>query len=417
MNSHSKVRRWGSIAALLLAIPTIGVGLATQSRAQDEPPTEQVEPADEAKIEVEKTVDDKKIQRRLAAIFDTLAELSDSAYGDVQIEVRNGVVQVRGHVSSSTMAEKVEQKIANTEGVIFVENRLEVDHNVDLDDTYQTVGDSLWTLWRDFLTRLPLLVAAAIAIVITALVAKLAGWVLSRTLAKRNRIRYSLKDLIYQLTNLSVWVVGLLVAAVIAFPGMTPSKALTVLGLGSVAIGFAFKDIFENFFAGVLILWKYPFDRGDFIRCGDILGCVEEITIRNSLIRQLDGDLAVVPNAVLFKETVDVLTDQKHRRVRLVCGVAYDENVDQARDVIAKSVSSCVTVEGDRKPEVYACEFADSSVNFEIVWWTGSRPGELRRSRDEVITAIKRGLDDAGIEIPFPYRTLTFKDPVSVSNV
>ena len=61
-------------------------------------------------------------------------------------------------------------------------------------------------------------------------------------------IRISLKDLIYQLTAIAVWIVGLLIAVVVAFPGMTPSKAVTVLGLGSVAIGFAFKDIFENSF-------------------------------------------------------------------------------------------------------------------------------------------------------------------------
>jgi small-conductance mechanosensitive channel len=191
---------------------------------------------------------------------------------------------------------------------------------------------------------------------------------------------------------------------------MTPSKALTVLGLGSVAIGFAFKDIFENFFAGILILWRYPFDRGDFISCVDVSGKVEEITIRNTLIRRLDGELAVVPNATVFKNNVDVLTSQPQRRVRLICGIAYGEDVDTARDVIQTAVRKCKTIEGIRTVEVFAEEFADSSVNFEVAWWTGSKPLDMRRSRDEVVTAIKAALDSAGIEIPFPYRTLTFKD-------
>lgn len=126
-----------------------------------------------------------------------------------------------------------------------------------------------------------------------------------------------------------IWTLGILTATVIAFPEMTPAKALTVLGLGSVAIGFAFKDIFENFFAGMLILWKYPFDR---------------------------------------------------------------------------------SVEGVRTIEVFAEEFGSSSINFEVAWWTGSKPIDIRRSRDEVVAAIKRELDRANIEIPFPYRTLTYKD-------
>ena len=158
-------------------------------------------------------------------------------------------------------------------------------------------------------------------------------------------------------------------------------------------------------------MWRYPFDRGDFIRTGDLTGKVEEVTIRNTLIRKLDGELAVVPNATIFKNTVDVLTNQPQRRVRIICGIAYDEDVATARDVITEAVRSCETVQGKRMVQVFANEFADSSVNFEVVWWTGSKPVDVRRSRDEVVTAIKASLDNAGIEIPFPYRTLTFKHP------
>lgn len=371
---------------------------------------EVVDTTDQNPIAVEETVDDAAIESRLRSIFETLGEYSDSSYQDVEVEVRNGVVRLDGEVSTAAIAEKVEQKVSNTQGVIFVENKLEILGTVDIENTFDIVTKSLRSLWRDFLGRLPLLIAAFAVLIATAALARGIAWLLTRALSKRSRIRFSLKDLIYQLSNLSVWIMGLLVAAVIAFPGMTPSKALTVLGLGSVAIGFAFKDIFENFFAGVLILWKYPFDRGDFVQCADLTGCVEEITIRNTLIRKLDGELAVVPNAVLFKETVNVLTNERHRRVRLICGVAYDEDVDACRTVIEKAVRNCVTVDGERIAEVFACEFGDSSVNFEVAWWTGSRPGEIRRSRDEVVSAIKRALDEAGIEIPFPYRTLTFKD-------
>ncbi len=243
---------------------------------------------------------------------------------------------------------------------------------------------------------------------VTAIAAKVLSYGFRRLLDRR-RFRTSLKDLADQLIRIGVWIIGLLLATVIAFPGMTPSKALTVLGLGSIAIGFAFKDIFENFFAGILILWRYPFDRGDYITLGELTGRVEEITIRNTLIKRLDGELSVVPNAHIFTNAVDVLTSQPQRRVRLICGVAYGESVDAAREVIRAAVQECETVQGKRTAEVFACEFADSSVNFEVAWWTGSKPIDIRRSRDEVVAAIKRKLDEAGIEIPFPYRTLTFK--------
>ncbi len=293
--------------------------------------------------------------------------------------------------------------------MIAVINKLEVNSAVELSTSKQVITESLNELWRDLLVRSPLLIAAAIVLVVTSILAKFVGWSIVRILSNR-KLRTSLKDLVYQLVSIAVWIVGVLTATVVAFPGMTPSKALTVLGLGSVAVGFAFKDIFENFFAGILILWRYPFDRGDFITCEDVTGRVEKITIRNTLIRRLDGELAVVPNANLFKSTVDVLTNQPQRRVRIICGVAYDEDVDKSREVIRKAVQGCKSVEGVRTVEIFAQEFANSSVNFEVAWWTGSKPLDIRRSRDEVIAAIKRELDDAKIEIPFPYRTLVFKD-------
>jgi len=193
---------------------------------------------------------------------------------------------------------------------------------------------------------------------------------------------------------------------------MTPAKMLTALGLGSVAIGFAFKDVFENFLAGILILFREPFRLGDYVECGSIEGQVEEITIRDTHIRQTDGQRVVMPNALLFKEPVTVRTDKDLRRTTITCGVAYGEEVDLAREVITRAVKHVDTVRNDvRDVQIFAKEFNSSSIDFEVTWWTGSRPIDIRVSRDQVVAAVKRALDDAGIEIPFPYRTLTFKGP------
>ena len=197
----------------------------------------------------------------------------------------------------------------------------------------------------------------------------------------------------------------------IVFPSLTPAKALTALGLGSVAIGFAFKDVFENFLAGILILLREPFALDDFIECSGIEGQVSEITIRDTHIRQTDGQLVVMPNAILFKQPVTVRTSQNLRRAEITVGVAYDEDVDAARDVIYDAVVAVDMVRDDvRDVQVFAKEFGASSVDYQVTWWTGSRPVDIRASRDKVVASIKRALDDAGIEIPFPYRTLTFKD-------
>lgn len=155
---------------------------------------------------------------------------------------------------------------------------------------------------------------------------------------------------------------------------------------------------------------------GDYRECEGVEGFVEKITLRDTYVRQSDGQLVVAPNAMLFTIPVSVVTDRALRRVTIICGIAYGENIDEARDVISKAVNAVSSVNQTRAPQIFAQEFASSSVNFEVTWWTGSKPAEVRQSRDSVVAAVKRALDDAGIEIPFPYRTLTFKGPPPIES-
>ncbi len=280
------------------------------------------------------------------------------------------------------------------------------------------IVDRLRLMWGDFLELVPTLIIAIAALLLFAAAAKLAS-VFIRRLGKRVRVRRSLIDLFAQLAYIGIWVIGLLVAATIIFPTVTPGRLITGLGIGGIALGFAFKDIIENFIAGVLILWRFPVEIGDFIDCDGITGRVEEITVRSTLLRQVDGDLVIVPNSKLFLNPTNNLTNLPDKRITVIAGVSYDTDLEEARKVLREAVKSCDTVrkKPNRPIEIFAQEFADSSVNFEVTWWTGSTPLETRRSRDEVVREIHKQLGEAGIEIPFPYRTLTFKEPLPVVGV
>ncbi|QJF52715.1 mechanosensitive ion channel family protein [Roseobacter ponti] len=272
--------------------------------------------------------------------------------------------------------------------------------------------DQLRSIARSSIEILPQIAVALLVILVTWGLAGLGRYVLGKVMA-RTRLRESLKSLFSLLVSIAIWTLGIMIAAVILFPGLTPGSILAGLGIGSVAIGFAFKDVFENFLAGIIILFRREMRIGDHIACEGIEGKVAQIAIRESHIRQTDGQLVIVPNSILFKNPLIVRTDQDVRRVTVICGVAYDVDVDEARSVIESAVETCETVVRDGRPvQIFAQEFASSSINFEVTWWTGSTPVDVRRSRDEVVSAVKRALDDAGIEIPFPYRTLTFKEPL-----
>jgi small-conductance mechanosensitive channel len=268
---------------------------------------------------------------------------------------------------------------------------------------------------RGSIELLPQIAVALFVLLFTIGLNKLIGFLVDRVLA-RTKLRPSLKELFSLLSSMLVWILGLMIAAVIVFPGLTPSSILAGLGIGSVAIGFAFKDVFENFLAGIIILFRREMRIGDFIECEGIEGEVEHIAIRESHIQQTDGQLVIVPNSILFKNPVTIRTHQSSRRMTVICGVAYDVDVDEAREVISEAVATCESVlQGDKPIQIFAQEFASSSINFEVTWWCGSKPVEVRASRDEVVATVKRALDDANIEIPFPYRTLTFKEPLPIA--
>lgn len=279
----------------------------------------------------------------------------------------------------------------------------------------EIVKDSTIKIGEGALAYLPTLVIAAVVLIIISIISRIANKAFNKFFDKI-KLRNSLRELFGKIINITIWIIGILIVATILFPDFTPSKILSVIGLSSIAIGFAFKDIFENFLAGILILLREPFQLGDFIECEDLEGFVEDINIRDTYIRKVDGQRIVLPNAMLFKNPVQVRTDKNERRITIMCGVAYDEDVDKAREIIKESVEGLDTVNKNKEVQIFAQAFGASSIDFEVTWWTGSSPLEIRKSRDEVVAAVKGALDEAGIEIPFPYRTLTFKESLKVES-
>ena len=276
--------------------------------------------------------------------------------------------------------------------------------------------DQVNAMWVGFVKLIPLLAIGFVVLLVTWLISKLASKLLSKALG-HGHIRPSLKALFQTLIKIAVWTIGVIITATIIFPSLTPAKMLAALGLGSVAVGFAFKDVFENFLAGILIMLREPMRIGDFIECNDVDGKIEKITIRDTYVRKTDDELVLVPNAYLFKNPVQILTDKELRRYEITAGVGYGEDVDQCRAIIEEAVKSVVTLASDKPVHVFAKEFADSSVNFTVRWWAKSQPIDMHKSRDKVIAAIKSALDKNDIEIPFPYRTLTFSENLKIQQI
>ena len=278
-------------------------------------------------------------------------------------------------------------------------------------DTVATLQDQLVGMGEGFVRALPGLAIALVVLLVTWIVARFAARIADLLIGKTD-VRPSLKNLIDTIVRLVIWIVGIMIAAIVVMPGLTPASLFAGLGIGAVAIGFAFQDIFENFMAGVLIMLREKMRIGDIIECEGIIGKVEHITLRETHVRKLSGEVTLVPNSMLFKNPVEILTDEVKRRHEVVVGVSYDTNLDHAADVIRRAVEGIEEVDSEKTLDIFAQEFNASSVDFLVRWWAGSTPRSGWESKDKVVRAIKAALDDAGIEIPFPYVTHTFKERI-----
>ena len=271
--------------------------------------------------------------------------------------------------------------------------------------------DTIIGVWKDFISHLPFLICGVIILCTTWLLTSLLEKLFLRIISQWN-MRRSLKDLLLRLFSIGIWILGLILAAMVVFPGVTPSNALGGLGLASIAIGFAFKEVVENFFAGILLLWRFPMESGDYIECEGISGRIEDITVRMTTIRKLSGELIVVPNSFLFRNPLTIMTSIPMVRVEVVVGIAYSEKIEPAIKLIEEILSQSESVLKNESFFVLPSNFGDSSINIEVLWWTLPDPINIRRSRAEIIRAIKNTFDQHEIEIPYPYRTLTFKEPL-----
>ncbi|MEC4984325.1 MAG: mechanosensitive ion channel family protein [Oscillatoria sp. PMC 1068.18] len=289
-----------------------------------------------------------------------------------------------------------------------------------MSEIIETIYDSLKEVLGSTVKVVPALITAAILLSLTRFLAELAKNIANQVGERTIRSR-SLQLLLSKTAYVSAWVVGVLVAAVIAFPGLELGDIIATLGLGSVAVGFAFQDIFKNFLAGVLLLLQEPFSIGDQIIVDDFEGTVEQIDIRTTKLRTYQGERVILPNATVFTSAVQVQTAFTSRRTDLAVGVDYNTSLPEAKQILQNLLKEVEGVLEHPTPEIDLVSFGDSSIDFVVRYWTKPQKSDVRRVQTEAIIAIKRAFDQADINIPYPIRTLyyynqeKFKDYLSTS--
>ena len=273
-----------------------------------------------------------------------------------------------------------------------------IEHTAKYNDAYSTIDKIMDGFWE----RVPYLCIALVVLSIFWLLSKLFKFFVRKTLENRSSTRQNLVLVLNRVGSSAIMFFGFLIAMVIAIPGFTPSQLMSALGIGSVAIGFAFKDIFQNLLSGILILLGEPFKIGDDIIVNNLEGTVEDIQIRATFLRSPDGRRIVIPNATVYTSPVTVNTAYQRRRCEFIVGIGYEDDVQKAKEIILNILDRDQTILSQPSFTVNVTALADFSVNLTVRWWVNTTETTTSGSMSAVQEHVINAFAQHHISIPYP---------------
>jgi len=281
-------------------------------------------------------------------------------------------------------------------------------------DAYRILSERADAFAAGVVYHLPNVLAGLVLL----LLAWAAGGLVARSVRAiaRRRGRPDLGAVLGSLAKGLFFILALLVVAAIVFPSVEPADILAALGIGSVAIGFAFKDILQNLLAGLLLLIRRPFRRGDQIVVRDFEGTVDRIESRATMITTYDGRQVIIPNSDIYTSPVVVNTAFAKRRDEYEVGIGYGDDPAEAAAAFAEAIAGVEGVLPDPSPECLPWSLAESTVNLRARWWTDSARTEQVHVRAGVVLALFRAAKERGIDLAFPTQVVLLHDQTEATD-
>lgn len=186
--------------------------------------------------------------------------------------------------------------------------------------------------------------------------------------------------------------------------GVNTTNFLAILGAAGLAVGLALKDSLSNFAAGVMLVFFRPFKMGDYIEAAGISGTVVSIKIFDTILRTSDNRVITVPNALIYADTITNFSAEDKRRIDLVIGIGYDDDIARAKALIQGVLGQDDRILDQPPPVMLVVELGESSVDIAVRSWVNS--GDYSQVRSDLLEHIKRALEAAGLSIPYPQRDL-----------
>lgn len=390
----------------LLAGPVWGQNTGIQAIPKEEEEEDFKTPE---KVDVRPLSGDKEIRNRLESILQ-----ATGWFRDPEVEVNEGVVFLKGITGTEEHKKWAGDLARRTEDVAAVVNRIQVRPSIW---DYSKAIASLRTLWSGVVQAIPSIVFGILILV--------AAWIAARLIAAGFRLLLHkrlanplLRKLVSSAIGIFVFLLGVYVVFEIA--GLT-AVAFTILGgtgvLG-IILGIAFKDITENILASIILSIQNPFNKGDLIEIEGIIGYVQSLTLRATVLLSLEGNHIQIPNATIYKGMINNYTSNPKRREDFLVGISYSDPIPNAQAVALQVLTDHPAVLNTPEPWVLVDSLGTSTVNLRIYFWIDSEKHNWLKVKSSVIRLIKKTFIEQGIAMPddareriFPQRLLVEMAP------
>jgi len=280
---------------------------------------------------------------------------------------------------------------------------------MDLNAAIQATWDKITGWVADAIQTLPNLVVALILLVGFVFLAKYVRRWLYRLLGRVSEYR-AVNRLLSTGAFAALVGLGIMVALTVLNLGTAVASLLGAAGILGLAIGFAAQNTVENLIAGIMISVRRPIREGDLVETSDVYGVVQEINLRSTVISTITGQLVYVPNGEVFRAKLVNYTKPGQRRIDIVCGVSYADDLEKAKRVAVEAIEALPNRVEGRGVDLYYKEFGGSSINFLLTFWIRftHHHADFMQAQSEAVMALKQAFAENDITIPFPIRTLDF---------
>lgn len=376
------------VLALLLHEGELAAAIRQDTAASDSVAVQDPEP-----VSVQRADQDEAIRATLQGAFDRVASLQR-----VEVTVDAGVVTLEGTVLRTETRDQAAALARGLDGVLFVDNRIR--ESTSMEEQLAPTWVRIRELGYAIVAKLPLLGLALVIITLAAVVGHLlARWGGPAFLHARNPF---LQSLIRRLVQAIVVLTGIMLALDLLGATRLVAAVIGTAGLAGLAVGFAFKDIMENYLAGTIMAFRQPFAKNDHLRVAEFEGKLVRLTPRETILMTLDGNHVRIPNALILRSPMLNFSRNPLRRLEFDAGLGNGDDLALAREVAVAALAEMKGILRDPAPEARVMALGDSTVTMQFLAWVDQRGSDFDRVRSEAIRVVKARLEAAGHTMPSP---------------